>query len=767
MAMAKETILNKYLVIVESPSKAKTIQKYLGKEYIVKASVGHIKDLPKSKLGVDPEKKFATDYQVLPAKVKVVEDLKKAAKDITELYLATDPDREGEAIAWHIKEELSSGSKKKKIFHRVLFNSITKASVQEAIAHPVTLSLEKYQAQQSRRILDRLVGYKISPLLWRKVKWGISAGRVQSVSLKIIVDREKAIQEFVSQEYWSIDGIFQAQNPTQQPLALKLFKVDKKDFQLGNQQQVDSFLASLEKTAWHVSKIEKKERQRKPQAPFITSRLQQDAATKLGFSAKKTMILAQKLYEGVNLGEFGTHGLITYMRTDSVRTDPAAIASVRDWIALRFGKNYLPESPYLYQSKKSAQDAHEAIRPASLDFSPDQIQGFLDRDEMALYQLIWNRFVASQMAPTVLDQITLEVEGENSEKQQVTFRTTLSAVKFAGFTQVYKDYLDDVGSGSVLEKMPDWKEMQRLNCTQLKPEQHFTAPPPRFNDASLIKDLEEKGIGRPSTYATILSNLQDREYIEKRENRFFPSELGLVVSDLLAQSFPDIVNEEFTANMETQLDEIEEGKKNWIAILKAFWKTFDATLKLAAVHMKDLKQQVVETKIACEACGDLMVIKWGKAGSFLSCRAYPECKSTQDFKKDEAGEIQIIPKQYSDKKCVQCGHLMLLKEGKFGRFLACSQYPDCKSTQPYAIGVNCPECKIGEIAQRQSLRFKRIFYSCMRYPDCTFAVWDLPIAKPCGVCHYPITIDKVTKRQGHIRKCSQKGCSFVEFLDSI
>jgi DNA topoisomerase-1 len=762
MTRAKPELKN--LVIVESPSKAKTIQKYLGKEFVVKASVGHIKDLPKSKLGVDVDHDFATLYQVLATKVKVVSELKAAARGAQNLYLATDPDREGEAIAWHIQEELSGEVKKSTHFHRVLFNVITKDSVQAAIKNPTELSLPKYHAQQARRILDRLVGYKISPLLWDKVKRGISAGRVQSVALRLIVDREREITAFKPQEYWTMEGDFEKDGQT---LTCRLFKIKDQDPQLEEKAHVDSLLAATKDTEWKVDKIEKKERTRKPQPPFITSRLQQEAANRLGFSAKKTMTLAQKLYEGVNLGEFGTHGLITYLRTDSVRTDPAMLTQVRQYILTTFGANHLPPQPVIYQTKKSAQDAHEAIRPASLEFSPEKIRGFLEDDLALLYQLIWNRFVASQMAMAIMDQVALDIVGsakpEAGDVFAVQFRATFSSVKFLGYLAVYSEKLED--STTAIMKLPNWKPGDKVQVVKFVPEQHFTAPPARFNDASLIKDLEEKGIGRPSTYAQILSNLQDREYVEKRTNRFFPSELGCVVSDLLVQSFPEIVNPEFTAGLENQLDEIEEGKLNWLKSLGVFWKGFEKTLETAKVQMKNLKQQIVVTSIPCAVCHLPMVIKWGKMGSFLACSGYPECKNTQDFQKDDQGEIQIIPKQYSDKKCVKCNAAMLVKDGKFGKFLACSDYPACKSTQPFCIGINCPECKIGEIAQRQSTRFKRLFYGCVRYPDCNFASWDLPVQMHCPQCDYPLMVEKQTKRYGFVRKCLKKDCGFIHYLD--
>jgi DNA topoisomerase-1 len=749
----------KGLVIVESPSKAKTIQKYLGRDYIVKASVGHIKDLPKSKLGVDPAKGFEPDYQVIPSKVKVIEDLKKASEKVPELYLATDPDREGEAIAWHINEELKQRGKK---VHRVLFNAITKPSILEAMSKPQKLDNNKYHAQQARRILDRLVGYKISPLLWDKVRRGISAGRVQSVALRLVVDREAEIKVFKPEEYWKIRGNF-AKDGVEFEAAL--FKIDGKDPELPNKQTVDGILDALKSAAWKISSIEQKERSRKPTAPFITSRLQQEAARKLGFSAKKTMTLAQRLYEGVDLGDAGQHGLITYMRTDSVRIEPGAIQSVREYIGEHFGKEYLPAAPNEYKSKKSAQEAHEAIRPASLEYTPEKVQAFLEKDEYRLYQLIWNRFVASQMTPAVYDQTAIDILAKDKNGHEQQFRATGSVIRFAGFTAVYMEGTEDGADDEDRAlKIPNLKEGDTVQNKVLNPTQHFTQPPPRYTDASLIRDLEEKGIGRPSTYATILSNLQDREYVEKREGRYYPSELGTVVTELLVQSFPDVLNAEFTAGMETQLDDIEEGNADWKKTLGKFWKPFEKTLELAKKNMKNVKRQEVPTDQKCEKCGHGMVIKWGKLGSFLACSNYPECKNTQDFKKDDHGKIVIIPKEFTDKKCEKCANPMVIKSGKFGKFLACSDYPNCKFTQAVSIGVECPECKQGELAQRQS-RYRRVFYSCLRWPACAFALWDKPLKKECPQCKFPILTEKITKRAGLMHKCPKKECGYIEIID--
>lgn len=760
----------KALVIVESPSKAKTIQKYLGRSYIVKACVGHIKDLPKSKLGVDPEKGFDPDYQLIPGKKKVLDSLHKAMEKVPALLIATDPDREGEAIAWHIRDELKTKGKK---VQRILLNAITKKAIQEAIEKPQKLDQDKFQAQQARRILDRLVGYKISPLLWDKVRRGLSAGRVQSVALRLVVEREKEIKDFKPDEYWEIEGIF---SKDQKEFTTRFFKRDAKDPVLENQETTNAILKELKSVSWAIKSIEKKERSRKPTPPFITSRLQQEAARKLGFSAKKTMTLAQRLYEGKDLGDLGQTGLITYMRTDSVRIDPSAIESVRELIQKEYGAQYLPEKPNLYKTKKSAQDAHEAIRPTSMDYPPDRIKHFLEKDEFRLYQLVWNRFVASQMNPAIYDQTTVDVIGKSKSSDgkdhENIFRATGSVIKFPGFTAVYSESFDDKGDDkgegkkddkkSKVLDLPNIQPGDSVKNEKLTPSQHFTQPPPRYTDASLIRDLEEKGIGRPSTYASILSNIQDREYVEKREGRYYPSELGGVVTELLTGSFPNVLNVEFTAGMEDELDKIEEGKIDWRKALGDFWKPFEKTLEQAKKHMKNIKAQEIPTDIKCDKCQSTMVIKWGKMGSFLACSNYPECKNTMDYKKDEQGKIVIVPKEFTDKICEKCSNKMVVKRGKYGKFLACSDYPNCKFTQAIGLGIDCPKCDDGEIVQKQS-RYKRLFYACNRWPKCDFASWNKPVDKPCPKCKYSILTEKLTKRRGLEHKCVN--CDFIETVD--
>lgn len=754
----------KALIVVESPSKAKTIQKYLGRDFTVKASVGHIKDLPKSKLGVDIDHGFKPEYQVITGKNKVIDEIKNAASNVSEIYLAPDPDREGEAIAWHIAQELPKKGKK---IHRVLFNSITKPAILEALKKPVELDEKKFQSQQARRILDRLVGYKISPILWDKVRRGLSAGRVQSVAVKMIVDREKEIQNFKPEEYWSLDFEFQKK---QKPFIAFLAKINGENPKLNSQAEVDHLIESLKSKLFTVTSLETKDRLRRPSAPFITSKLQQDAANRFGFSAKKTMTLAQKLYEGIDLGNHGTHGLITYMRTDSVRITPEVLPIVRQYIQTHFGAAYLPSEPNFYKTKKSAQDAHEAIRPTSLDFPPELVEPYLDRDEFRLYQLIWQRFIACQMNPAIYDQTTMELETISQDSKKILARVTGSKLKFPGYTAAYQEEesttasSSDASSAKPEQTLPDLKEGEQYAVEKFLPEQHFTQPPPRFSDATLIKDLEEKGIGRPSTYAAILSNIQDREYVEKRENRYYPSELGIVVTDLLIQAFPDIINETFTADMEEKLDSIEEGDTDWVKMMKEFWKPFSKTLENAKAQMKDIKRLEIPTDYKCDKCGSVMVIKWGKLGQFLACSNYPDCKHTEEFTKDEKGKIQILPREKSDKICPKCQSSLLIKHGKFGKFLACERYPDCKHTEVITTGIACPSCKEGELAQRMS-RYKRFFYGCNRYPQCSYAIWDKPIAKECPECKFPILTEKTTKREGFMHKCPNKECNYKEILE--
>ena len=761
----------KNLVIVESPAKAKTLEKYLGRDFQVKASVGHVVDLPKSKLGVDVKKNFTPDFHVIQAKKKVIDDLKKAAKGKENIYLASDPDREGEAIAWHIADQVAKNHKR---VHRVLINEITKKAVQEAIANPQELDRDKFDAQIARRVLDRLVGYKISPLLWNKVRRGLSAGRVQSVAVRLVCEREKDVRAFEPVEYWSLTALLEGHVPPSFKAKLAQWrgqKVDNKKFRLENEADVQDIVKALEGAPWVIGEVEKKERRRYPTPPFVTSKLQQEAARKLGFQPKRTMQLAQHLYEGVDLGSEGSVGLITYMRTDSTRISAEALAAVRQHIQAQYGKDYLPDKPNSYRSKKSAQEAHEAIRPTSLEYTPERVRRYLRRDMFQLYSLIWDRFVASQMVPAVYDQTAFEIP-----VLEAVFRATGQQVKFDGFMKLYTEGRDeralqangedeDEDEAQELEGvLPNLQKGDALKLLSMEPRQHFTQPPPRYTQASLIKELDEKGIGRPSTYAAIISNILDREYVAQNESRqLVPTDLGFLVTDLLVESFPDILNVEFTAGMEDELDKIEDGKEKWTKAMKRFYTPFERDLKKAEKEMRDVKRQEVPTDIACEKCGALMVVKWGRNGEFLACPKYPECKNTRNFRRDDKGEIEIAAEEEVNEACEKCGRPMLLRFGKFGKFLGCSGYPECKNIQPLQkpvdLGVKCPECKEGNIKERKS-RWGKVFYGCDKYPECKFASWDKPLPTPCPDCSSPILVEKVTKRAGRTHRCYKKECGY-------
>jgi DNA topoisomerase-1 len=760
----------KHLVIVESPSKARTLEKYLGRDYQVKASVGHVVDLPKSKLGVDVKKDFAPDFIVIQAKKKVIDDLKKAAKGKENIYLASDPDREGEAIAWHIAGQVVKNHKR---VHRVLINEITKKAVQEAIANPLELDRNKFDAQVARRVLDRLVGYKISPLLWTKVRRGLSAGRVQSVAVRLVCEREKDIRAFEPVEYWSLTALLEGRLAPSFKAKLAQWKgqkVDNKKFRLENDETVQGIIKSLDGASWVIGEVEKKERRRYPTPPFVTSKLQQEASRKLGFQPKRTMQLAQQLYEGVELGSEGAVGLITYMRTDSTRVSNDALGAVRQHIQTQYGKNYIPGKPNTFRSKKGAQDAHEAIRPTSLEYTPERVRRYLRRDMFQLYSLIWDRFVASQMVPAVYDQTAFEIP-----VKEALFRATGQQIKFDGFMKVYIEGRDERPTQANGEDdedeaqdadgvLPDLHKGDALKLLSMEPRQHFTQPPPRFTQASLIKELDENGIGRPSTYAAIISNILDREYVAQNESRqLVPTDLGVLVTDLLIESFPDILNVEFTASMEDELDKIEDGKEKWTKAMKRFYAPFARDLKKAEKEMRDVKRQEVPTDIDCEKCGAKMVIKWGRNGEFLACPQYPECKSTKNFKRDEEGKIEVAVEEEVNETCELCGRPMLLRWGKFGKFLGCSGYPECKNIQPLEkpvdLGVKCPECKEGNIKERKS-RWGKIFYGCDKYPECKFATWDKPMPTPCPHCDSPILVEKVTKRAGRTHRCYKKECGY-------
>jgi len=750
------------LVVVESPAKAKTIQKYLGNKVEVLASVGHIKDLPKSKIGVDIEHDFTPEYVVIRGKGKIITDLKKAARNADVVYLAPDPDREGEAIAWHLAEEIRDANPNIK---RVLFNEITKRGVTEAIANPTELDKNKFDAQQTRRVLDRLVGYQISPILWNKVKRGLSAGRVQSVAVRIIVEREAEIAAFKAEEYWTVEAAVEASLPPK--FILRLHKVDGQKPERLGAEDARRIAQVLRQVPLKVGNVERKERRKMPLAPFITSKLQQEAARKLRFTAKRTMGVAQRLYEGVELGAEGAIGLITYMRTDSVRTSPDALTDVRTYINQRYGKEALPDEPVIYKSKKSnVQDAHEAIRPTTLKYDPETVKKLLlveaqkhpDKardlqDQIKLYQLIWNRFVASQMRPALYDQTTAFVEVKDAG-HTYDLRATGQVLRSAGFTAVYTEAQDEDapeaspeadGEG---EKLPSLTVGEPLKVHDAQADQHFTQPPPRFTEASLVKELEEKGIGRPSTYATILSTIQDRGYIEKREGRFYPTLLGTRVNELLVQSFARVLNVDFTAKMESDLDGIEEGAENMQDLLGRFYQPFKTDLEKAVIEMKDWKRVEIPTEFNCEKCGQNMVVKWGRNGEFLACSGYPECKNTKEFIRNKEGQIEIKPEPTTDEVCNVCQAPMMHRRGRFGEFWACSRYPECKTTRPVSLGITCPKPGCGGFLTEKRSRRGSSFFGCSNYSTtkCDFVSWDRPIREACPECAAPFLLKKQNRR---------------------
>ncbi len=756
-AVAATSFGNYDLVVVESPSKAKTIKKYLGKGYQVVASNGHIKDLPKSKLGVDIKHDFALDLVPITGKKDKIERIQELARHANQIYLAPDMDREGEAIAFHLAEEIG----KKKNIHRVVFNAVTKTAVKNAIDHPTELNQPMYDSQKTRRVLDRLVGYKISPILWDKVQRGISAGRVQSVALRVIVDREDIIKQFNPEKWFSIQGELEKKNISFEVRyygeeANKKTDLDGKDAEKLSRK----ILADIKGKNLKAIEVKKKERKQNPTAPFTTSKLQQEAANKLGFTAKKTMMIAQMLYEGVQLRDHGLQGLITYMRTDSVRTEPEAMKSLRDFIKKKYGKDFLSTEEITYKKKGTSkvQDAHEAIRPTSLEFTPEEVRGDLDPDQQKLYELIWNKFISSQMSPAVIDQTTITFEANGH-----FFKSNGSIIKFPGFRTVYLDSLaekqnkkevdldEDEPKAGLLPEISEGETFAPKKMIDL--EEHWTSPPPRFNEASLVKALEEDGIGRPSTYAAIISNIQDRGYVEKTENRFIPTELGSVVCKMLVESFPDVMDIEFTAKVEELLDKIEEGDVNWKKVLREFWKGFELTLEKAKEEMKDLKKQSIPTGVHCRKCSDgEYQIKWGKNGQFFACSNYPDCNSTEDFKKNLDGTYLIVEKVFATDPCPTCGKRMAIKKGKYGKFLACEEYPTCATTLPFTLDVQCPECKVGKFAEKKS-RYGKFFYGCSNYPTCSNAMWTKPFAFGCEKCGYAVMGEKFTKKNGQQLEC--------------
>ncbi|MDQ1524400.1 MAG: topoisomerase [Pyrinomonadaceae bacterium] len=825
--------MTKNLVIVESPAKAKTIGKYLGADYRVMASLGHIKDLPSKGLGVDVDNNFATSYEVIPDtkkrnNKKTVSELKKAAKEADAIYLAADPDREGEAICQHLAEEIVP-KRPKKPSYRVMFNEITKRAVQEAFKDPKQIDENLVDAQQARRVLDRLVGYKVSPLLCRTVGGRLSAGRVQSVALRMVVEREREIEKFIKTEYWTVTANLAATLPPAfdarliriGDLTVKTGAFDqdvkKTEILIGTEAQAAEIVAEAGGEQYRVADVTTKERKRNPVPPFITSKLQQESARKLGFAVKKTMMVAQKLYEGVEIGAEGAVGLITYMRTDSTRVSETALGEVRDFVGTQYGEQYLPEKAIHYRSKKDAQDAHEAIRPSDVSRTPDLMAKYLSSEELKLYRLIWQRFVASQMMPAVFDQTTIDIEAG-----RFMFRASGSVLKFDGFLRVYEEGRDEKSEEDeeATRKLPRVDQGEALTLNTILPEQHFTEPPPRYSEATLVKALEEKGIGRPSTYAAIMTTILDREYVEKHEGRFHPTGLGTTVNDLLVKGFGDLFNESYTARMEEELDEIEEGKMKWTDALHEFYGKFARDVESAKIMFKEEKVKAIPTDEICENCGAGMVIKFGRFGQFLACSNYPECRTTREIAKpaSDGGDAATgaTAKATGDgaaegeeaEVCELCGKPMALKRGRFGQFLGCTGYPDCRNIRkidrkgvvaaaPVPLDETCPvdgahlvrrqgrfgefvscsnypTCKFikrettgiacpragckGEIVVKKSKRGK-VFYGCSEYPKCDAVYWDKPVSEPCPECRAPFLLEKTTKK-GTTRSCANEDCGY-------
>jgi DNA topoisomerase-1 len=802
----------KSLVIVESPAKAKTIGKYLGKDYLVKASLGHVKDLPKKDLAVDVERDFTPRYEVIEGKKKLIAELKQAAKGVDFIYLAADPDREGEAICWHLKEELEPKKSGKPAIFRVMFNEITASAVKKAFERPLAVNVHLVEAQQARRVLDRLVGYKISPLLWDKVRRGLSAGRVQTVAVRVIVEREREIRAFQKQEYWTIDVSLNAKKPPL--LTARLNKKADETPQIGNEASAKEIVDDLDGASYIVKSVSTREKKRNPVPPFITSTLQQESSRKLRFSVKRTMMLAQGLYEGKELGKEGAVGLITYMRTDSTRVSEDALTEVRGFVTERYGPEFLPKTPNIYKTKKDAQDAHEAIRPTSVLRTPESLEKLLAEDELKVYRLIWMRFIASQMMPALFDQTTIDVNTTGQSKVPYIFRATGSVLKFEGFLKIYEEGKDqkDEEDDDLKHKLPLVAEGETLRFKEILPEQHFTEPPPRYNEATLVKKLESDGVGRPSTYASILSTIQDREYVKKDGGKFVPTELGMVVTDLLLESFNDLFEVSYTARMEEELDEIEEGKLEWRVAMAEFYERFQKDLEHAGRNMTDIKRMEKPTDLVCEKCGKPMVIKWGKHGSFIACTGYPECTNTReltvdlpDVDKSDLGEQdeteycencgrpmvlkkgrfgqffacsgypdckttkQIGGEQRKDvaleEKCPQCGNHLVQKFGRYGEFIACSNYPTCKYVKQKTIGVRCPNCSEGEIVERRSKR-GRTFYGCNRYPECDFVAWGKPLPEKCPECGSSYLIEKFLKA-GPMAQCPNTECKYKHPLEAL
>jgi DNA topoisomerase-1 len=827
--------MSKSLVIVESPAKAKTIEKYLGKGFSVLASVGHIMDLPKKDIGVELEHRtFEPTLVVSPDKLKVVAQLKRAGAAADEIFLAPDPDREGEAIAYHLAIQLGTNAKERKKIRRVTFNEITKKAVQEAFKHARDVDQNLVDAQQTRRVLDRLVGYQISPLLWDKVRRGLSAGRVQTVAVRLIVEREREIAAFQPVEYWTLDALLHPERHADKSFKARFIGIDGEPVRVASGKDKDGkdqFIANalpdgkamaevvsaLETAKWSLVSVQSREQQRKPLPPFITSQLQRDASSKLGFNVRRTMGVAQRLYEGVDIGDEGTTGLITYMRTDSPRVAPEAIEGAREWISKQLGAKYLPATPNVYKGKKDAQDAHEAIRPSDVSRTPESIARYLTEEQLKLYRLIWQRFVASQMLPAIFDVTTAKIAAVSSKTGKTyDFRVSGSVLRFDGFLKVYEvaeEQKDDDDESS--NKLPDLDNVKALALEKLLDEQHFTSPPPRFNEASLVKVLEERGVGRPSTYASIISTIQDREYVSKISGRFYPTEIGMVVCDLLVKNFPYIFDIAYTAKLEEELDDIEEGKERWTALLNGFYDHFEEELKDAGSKMESIKRMEQVTNEKCDLCGSPLVLKWGKFGSFFACSAYnkkdptsctftkentagkpdmntPEAQEAgeQDEYCENCGSVMVLRRgpfgmfmscpRYNDdppcktfrklsqkqqqkqstpkptgEDCPVCGKPLVLRQGAYGEFVSCSGYPKCKYIKQNLIeGMKCPKCGVGDVAERKARR-GNIFWGCTNYPKCDFTSNNKPVPTKCPECGSPYLVEK-TLKSGVFLECPNK-----------
>ena len=753
--------MSRKLVVVESPAKAKTLSQFLGKEYTVTASVGHVRDLPEKELGVDVDHDFKPKYVVSQDKRKVVKVIRDKAATATAVYLATDPDREGEAISWHL---VQAAKLDKLPLKRVVFHEITREAIHSAFRHPRPIDLHLVDAQQARRILDRLVGYKISPVLWKSVRKGLSAGRVQSVALKLIVDREAEISAFVPVEYWSIEAeLAKGKNKSPSFGATLVGLVGEDKIELRDEKQTQRLVTELKKASYAVSAVRQKKAARQPAPPFITSTMQQEAWRKLKLSSKRTMAIAQQLYEGLPLGKKGSVGLITYMRTDSTNVTASAISDARSYIAEKYGPDYLPTSPRRFAVKaKGAQEAHEAIRPTSIQREPANVKPYLTSEQLKLYTLIWQRMVASQMAAAQISTTTVDIEAKTERnKKSYLFRATSSAIVFPGFLTLYQEGKDEEEEEKK-RSLPNLTRGELLRLLKLLPEQHFTQPPPHYTEATLIKALEELGIGRPSTYAPTVSLIQERGYVDRRNGRLEPSELGTIVSGLLSEHFSDIVNVGFTAQMEEKLDQIASGQLRWVPMLHEFYGPFEKTISRAASAIPKISEPTDEI---CEKCGKPMVIKWGRWGKFLSCSGFPGCKNARSLDETESAKASAAPSvdEPTDEICEKCGRPMVIKTGRWGRFLSCSGYnnPDkrkrCKNTRSILVttGVGCPEPNCGgELAEKRSKK-GRIFYGCSRYPDCKFASWDKPLAKPCPECQGLLTLSK--KGTAKCMKCGYEG----------